>query len=44
MDLTNIVTQANMEYHVSIDLSTLNPGQYQGLFLENMEKILVQPQ
>ncbi|CAF1457659.1 unnamed protein product [Rotaria sordida] len=44
MDLTNIVTQANVEYHVSLDLPQLDPGQYQGLFLENIERILVPPQ
>jgi hypothetical protein len=43
IDLTSIVTQANVEYHVSLNLPQLNPGQYQGLFLENIERIFVQP-
>ncbi|UJR19343.1 hypothetical protein I4U23_022472 [Adineta vaga] len=43
IDLTNIVTQPNVEYHVSIKLPQLTPGQFQGLFLENIERILVEP-
>jgi hypothetical protein len=43
IDLTSIVTQANVEYHVTLNLPQLNPGQYQGLFLENIERIFVQP-
>jgi hypothetical protein len=43
IDLTTIVTQANVEYYLSLNLPQLNPGQFQGLFLENIERILVQP-
>lgn len=43
IDLTNIVKQANVEYSITVNLPQLNPGQFQGLFLENIERILVQP-
>ncbi|UJR13157.1 hypothetical protein I4U23_000181, partial [Adineta vaga] len=36
IDLTNIVTQLNVEYRVSIKLPQLTPGQFQGLFSENI--------
>jgi hypothetical protein len=41
IDLTNIVKQANVEYHLLLDIPPLNPGQFQGLFLENIEKCLL---
>ena len=43
VDLSSIVTQPFVEYHVELSLPTLKPGQYQGLFLENIERILVEP-
>ena len=43
IDLTGIITQANMEYHITVNLPQVDPGQFQGLFLENIERILVQP-
>jgi hypothetical protein len=43
LDLTNIITQANVEYHLSLNMPQLNPGQFQGLFLENVQRILVEP-
>ena len=43
LDLTKIVTQPNVEYHLSIDLPPFDPGQFQGLFLENIDRILVRP-
>jgi hypothetical protein len=43
IDLTSIVTQANVEYHLSLDIPQLKPGQYQGLFLENIERIFIEP-
>ena len=43
IDLTSLVTQANVEYHVTVDLPELTPGEFQGLFLENIERILVRP-
>lgn len=42
LDLSNIVTQANVEYYLTLNLPSLNPGQYQGLFLENIVRILVE--
>jgi hypothetical protein len=43
LDLTNIVTQPNVEYYLTVNLPQLNPGQFQGVFLENIERILVRP-
>jgi hypothetical protein len=43
IDLTNIVIEANVEYHLSLHMPQLNPGQFQGLFLENIERIFVVP-
>jgi hypothetical protein len=43
LDLTNIVTQPNIEYYLTVNLPPLNPGQFQGVFLENIERILVRP-
>jgi len=43
IDLTNIVIQENVEYHIWLDMPQLNPGQFQGLFLENIEKMFVEP-
>ena len=42
MDLTPIVTQANTAYDLQLALPPLNPEQLQGLFLENIERILVE--
>jgi hypothetical protein len=42
LDLTNVVQKANIEYSLSLELPTLNPGLFQGLFMENIERILVQ--
>ncbi|CAF1092355.1 unnamed protein product [Adineta ricciae] len=43
LDLTRVVTQANVGYELTLNMPTLNPGQFQGLFLENIERILVRP-
>ncbi|CAF1390511.1 unnamed protein product [Rotaria sordida] len=43
LDLTSLVVEANVEYHLSLNMPKLNPGQFQGLFLENIERILVEP-
>ncbi|CAF3331305.1 unnamed protein product [Rotaria sp. Silwood2] len=43
LDLTNIVIQPNVEYYLSLNIPHLDPGQFQGLFLENIERILVEP-
>ena len=43
LDLTNIIIEPNMRYHISLELPSLDPGQFQGLFLENIERILVEP-
>ena len=42
LDLTDIVTQSNVEYYVSLTIPPMNPGQFQGLFLENIERILIE--
>ena len=41
LDLTNIVQKPNIEYSLSLEMPTMNPGQLQGLILENVERILV---
>jgi hypothetical protein len=42
INLTNIVVQANVEYHKALNMQQLNPEQFQVLFLENIERILVE--
>ncbi|UJR20452.1 hypothetical protein I4U23_023581 [Adineta vaga] len=43
LDLTNIVIQANIKYYLTLNMPKLNPEQFQGLFLENIERIFVRP-
>ncbi|CAF0979621.1 unnamed protein product [Adineta steineri] len=43
LDLTNIVIQSNKEYYLSLNMPQFHSGQFQGLFLENIERILVRP-
>ncbi|CAF1007590.1 unnamed protein product [Rotaria sordida] len=42
LDLTNVVQKPNIEYTLSLEMPTLDPGLFQGLFLENIERILVE--
>ena len=44
LDLTQIVTEPNLSFELTLNLPTLQPGQYQGLFIENIERILVEAQ
>ncbi|CAF0978803.1 unnamed protein product [Adineta steineri] len=43
LDLTNIVIQSNKEYYLSLNMPQFHSGEFQGLFLENIERILVRP-
>ncbi|CAF3074702.1 unnamed protein product, partial [Rotaria sp. Silwood2] len=43
LDLTNIVTQPYVQYNLSLNMPHMQPEQFQGLFLENIERILVEP-
>ena len=43
LDLTKVVTKPNVDYYLSLELPPLDPGQFQGLFLENIDRILVEP-
>ncbi|CAF3683000.1 unnamed protein product [Adineta steineri] len=43
LDLTNIVIQSNKEYYLSLNMPEFHSGQFQGLFLENIERIFVRP-
>ncbi|CAF1619644.1 unnamed protein product [Rotaria sp. Silwood1] len=42
LDLTNIVIQPNVQYYLSLNMPHMQPGQFQGLFLENIERILIE--
>ncbi|CAF4104073.1 unnamed protein product, partial [Rotaria sp. Silwood2] len=42
LDLTNIVTQSHAQYNLSLNMPQMQPGQFQGLFLESIERILVE--
>ena len=43
LDLTDVVIQPNVEYQLLLDMPQFNPEQFQGLFLENIQRILVEP-
>lgn len=42
LDLTNVVQKPNTAYSLSLEMPAMIPGQFQGLFLENIERILVE--
>ena len=42
LDLTDVVQKPNTTYSLFLEMPPMNPGQFQGLFLENIERILVE--
>jgi hypothetical protein len=42
IDLIKIVTHSNVEYHLSLHMQHFNSRQFQRLFLENIEGIIVE--
>ena len=44
IDVTNVVKEANRDYRLDLVVPTVSRGQFQGVFVENIESIMVEAQ